>query len=55
MFLLKILAIFGGLLVLGTMLYDQVTGRRSTRRVVWPLAIACALLFVGIVAKSFVM
>lgn len=55
MIILKILLIVGGLLVLGTMIYDKVTGRRATRRVVWPLAIGGGLLFIGIIAKTYVM
>lgn len=55
MIILKILLIVGGLLVLGTMIYDKFTGRRATRRVVWPLAIGGALVFVGIVVKTYVM
>ena len=51
--ILKLLIVCGGLLLLGLLLYDRLTGRRLARKIMIPLAIAFAAALIGIAAKAY--
>ncbi len=53
MILLRILIIVGGLTLLGTMIYDRYTGRRATRKILWPLLGAGAAIIAAIMAHAY--
>ena len=36
--ILKAIIILGGLAIFGAMIYDRFTGKRMTRKILWPLA-----------------
>ena len=51
--LLKSLIIFGGMAIIGAMIYDRFTGKRVTRKILWPLAGGVAAIFLAIAVRSF--
>lgn len=51
--LLKSLIILGGMAIIGAMIYDRFTGKRVTRKILWPLAGGVAAIFLAIAVRSF--
>ena len=51
--LLKSLIIFGGMAIIGAMIYDRFTGKRVTRKILWPLAGGVAAIFLAFAVRSF--
>ena len=51
--LLKIMIILGGLAIAAAMLYDRLTGKRMTRKILWPLAGGLAAILIAIAARGF--
>ena len=50
----KIILILAALALGGAMIYDRITGRRVTRKVLWPIMIGFAAVVIGIMVRSFV-
>lgn len=53
--ILKFLLVVGGLMLIGTMIYDRFTGRRVTRKLAYPLLGALVAVIIAIAVRSFVM
>jgi hypothetical protein len=51
--LLKTLIIFGGLAIVGAMIHDRFTGKKMTRKILWPLAGGAAAIVIAIAVRSF--
>ena len=51
--LLKIVIILGGMAIVASMAYDRFTGKRTTRKILWPLAGGVAAIFIAIAMRSF--
>ncbi|MEE8173373.1 MAG: hypothetical protein V3T62_10635 [Alphaproteobacteria bacterium] len=51
--ILKTLIILGGMAIIGAMIYDRFTGKRMTRKILWPLAGGVAAIFIAIAVRSF--
>ena len=51
--LLKSLIILGGMAIIGAMIYDRFTGKRVTRKILWPLAGGVAAIILAIAVRSF--
>ena len=51
--LLKIVIILGGMAIVASMVYDRFTGKRTTRKILWPLAGGVAAIFIAIAVRSF--
>ena len=49
----KTIIILGGLAIIGAMIYDRFTGKRTTRRIIWPLAGGVSAIFIAIAVRSF--
>ncbi len=52
--LLKLLLLIGGITIFGSMIYDRFTGKKMTRRIVWPLAGAIAAVLIAIAVRAMV-
>ncbi len=50
--LLKIIILVGGITIFGAMIYDRFTGKKVTRKILWPLAGAVAAVFIAIAARG---
>jgi hypothetical protein len=50
--IIKAIIILGGLAILAAMIYDRFTGKRMTRKILWPLAGGVAAIFIAIAARS---
>ena len=51
--LLKALIILGGLAIVGAMIYDRFTGKKMTRKILWPLAGGVAAIIIAIIVRGF--
>ena len=51
--ILKIIIILGGMAIISAMIYDRFTGKRMTRKILWPLAGGVAAIFIAIAVRSF--
>jgi hypothetical protein len=51
--ILKIIIILGGLAIIGSMIYDRFTGKRTTRRILWPLVGSVAAIFIALAVRNF--
>jgi hypothetical protein len=51
--LLKTLIILGGLAIVGAMIHDRFTGKKMTRKILWPLAGGGAAIVIAIAVRSF--
>ena len=52
--LLKLLLLIGVITIFGSMIYDRFTGKKMTRRIVWPLAGAIAAVLIAIAVRAMV-
>jgi len=52
--LLKLILLIGGITIFGSMVYDRFTGKRITRRILWPLAGAVAAVLIAIAVRAMV-
>ena len=50
--LLKLIIIRGGVAIVGSMIYDRFTGKKMTRKIVWPLAGGLAAIIIAIAVRS---
>tara|TARA_B100000029_G_C16993996_1_gene748591 strand:- start:412 stop:576 length:165 start_codon:yes stop_codon:yes gene_type:complete len=50
--LLKLILLIGGILIFSAMIYDRFTGKKVTRKLLWPLAGAVAAVFIAIAARG---
>ncbi len=51
--IVKIIIVLGGMAIIGAMIYDRLTGKRMTRKILWPLAGGAAAIFIAIAVRSF--
>ncbi len=51
--LLKLIIILGGVAIAGAMIYDRFTGKKMTRKILWPLAGGVAAILIAIAVRSF--
>tara|TARA_Y100000588_G_scaffold170497_1_gene184344 strand:+ start:89 stop:253 length:165 start_codon:yes stop_codon:yes gene_type:complete len=52
--LLKLLLLIGGITIFASMIYDRFTGKKMTRRIVWPLLGTIAAVLIAIAARTVV-
>ncbi len=52
--LLKLLLLIGGITIFGSMIYDRFTGKRMTRRIVWPLVGTFTAVLIAIAVRAMV-
>lgn len=52
--LLKLILLIGGITIFGSMIYDRFTGKKVTRRILWPLVGAVAAILIAVAVRSMV-
>ena len=51
--LIKIIIILGGIGIVAAIIYDRVTGKKVTRRVIWLLGAALIMVIIAIAIRSY--
>jgi hypothetical protein len=52
--LLKLIIFLGGAVIVGAMIYDRFTGKKMTRKILWPLAGGVAAIIIAIIVRTIV-
>ena len=52
--LLKLIIFFGGAAIVSAMIYDRFTGKKMTRKILWPLAGGVAAIIIAIIVRTIV-